>query len=349
MNFKIKSKFGEYEVKNVKKIDFKNEKNHFYLVDKKIYKKNLIKKIKKNLVLLNVNENLKNYYEIGKIINKLIKINIRKNSTIVAVGGGITQDVAGFISSILFRGVKWHYYPTTILSQGDSCIGSKTSINFARAKNQLGNFYPPNKIFIYKKFLRYLKKDDIFSGLGELLHYFLISNSKDWALYKNNLKKYLLNKDRLENIEQLINRSLIIKKKFIEKDEMERGVRILLNYGHSFGHAIEKTSKYKIAHGMAVAHGINIANFFSLKLRLMERKRFNEIENIITQIINLKQISMLNQNHLLEALKKDKKNVGKSFRFILSKDIGKTFIKKINNHKKVKKYLKDYMNYILSK
>ena len=145
MKITIKSKFGNYTVENINKLSFKKSENNFYLIDKNVYKKILKKNIKGKLIILDTSEKLKNYYEIGKIIKKLINLKVRKNSIIIAIGGGIVQDIAGFISSILFRGIQWNFYPSTLLSQGDSCIGAKTSINFAEAKNQLGNFYPPSK------------------------------------------------------------------------------------------------------------------------------------------------------------------------------------------------------------
>ena len=97
----------------------------------------------------------------------------------IAIGGGIIQDITGFIASIIFRGINWSFYPTTLLAQGDSCIGGKTSVNFGIVKNQLGNFYPPKKIYLYSNFLKGLKEKDIMSGLGELAHYYLISGKKD--------------------------------------------------------------------------------------------------------------------------------------------------------------------------
>lgn len=345
MKITIKSKFGNYTVDHINKLSFKKSENKFYLVDKNVYKKILKKKIKGNLIVLNTSEKLKNYYEIGKIIKKLINLKVRKNSIIIAIGGGIVQDITGFICSILFRGIQWNFYPSTLLSQGDSCIGAKTSINFAEAKNQLGNFYPPSKIFVFIDFLKYLKKKDIYSGLGELAHYFLISNLKDWKFFVLNLENYLDedNKNKSIILKNLIFKSLLIKKKFIEKDELDTGKRLILNYGHSFGHCIEKLTNYKIPHGLAVAHGINIANFFSFRLNFMNYKKFKEIEKIICKIVNLNEISNLNISNFINILKKDKKNIGNSFRIILSKDIGRMFVKQINNENIVKNLLRDYL------
>ncbi len=348
MKITIKSKFGDYTVQNINKLSFKESQNKFYLIDKNVYTKVIRKKIKGKIIILDTSEKLKNYYEIGKIIKKLINLNIRKNSVLIAIGGGIIQDIGGFISSILFRGIQWNFYPSTLLSQGDSCIGAKTSINFAEAKNQLGNFYPPSKIFIFTDFLKYLKRKEIYSGLGELAHYFLISNSKDWRFFVLNLEKFLngANKKKYIILRNLTLRSLLIKKKFIEKDELDTGKRLILNYGHSFGHSIEKLTNHKIPHGLAVAHGINIANFFSFKLNLLNYKKFKKIEKIICKIVNLNEISDLNSINFVNILKKDKKNVGNSFRLILTKGVGEMFIKKINNQNVVKNLLKDYLKYV---
>lgn len=163
-----------------------------------------------------------------------------------------------------------------------------------------------------------------------------------------NLEKFLNEDSKNKNIilQNLTFKSLLIKKKFIEKDELDTGKRLILNYGHSFGHSIEKLTNHKIPHGLAVAHGINIANFFSFKLNLMNYKKFKEIEKIICKIVNLNEISKLNSINFVNILKKDKKNIGNSFRLILSKGVGKMFVKKINNQVIVKNLLKDYLKYV---
>lgn len=351
-SLKIKSSFGSYEVidaKLSKSFFFKNSKNSIFLVDKNVYKKNkIINKIKKNLILIDSNENAKSYLNISFIIRKIIKKKIKRDSVIYAIGGGIVQDISGFISSILFRGVKWNFIPTTILAQCDSCIGGKTSINFDKYKNQIGNFYPPNKIFLDTSFLETLKIQDIKSGLGEMAHYYLVSNISDWSFYKKNLT-FLVKKNFNKNLmKQLIFRSLRIKKKFIEKDEFDLGPRLILNYGHTFGHAIEKITNYKIPHGIAVAHGINMSNFFSMKYKLINKKMFSDIENQMNKIVNLSVLKNMNVNHFLQIVKKDKKNKKNSIRLILTKGLGKMFIKSINNDAKFVFLMKKYLNYVSS-
>ena len=229
MQINIKSYFGKYVVKEIN--DFNknhlSQKNNFYLIDKKVYKKFLINKINGKILLIDSNEKNKSYFEIGLLIKKIVQKGIRRNSTIIAVGGGIVQDISGFIASILFRGIDWYFYPTTLLSQGDSCIGGKTSINFGNAKNQIGNFYPPKKIFLYSEFLKGLKKREIMSGLGELAHYYLVSKKTDWRYYNLTLNNYLLNPSNYNILRSIAFKSLLIKKKFIERDEFDTGYRLI--------------------------------------------------------------------------------------------------------------------------
>jgi len=346
----IKSSFGNYEINNCKistKFFLNKSKNIFYLIDKNIYFKNkIIRKLKKNVILINSNEKEKNYLRISSIIKKLLEKKIKRDSTIFAIGGGVVQDISGFISSILFRGIQWNFIPTTILAQSDSCIGGKTSINFDKYKNQLGNFYPPQKIFLDVDLLYTLQLRDIKSGLGEMAHYYLVSNLNDWIFFKNNMKN-VIKKDFNKNImKSLIYKSLRIKKKFIEKDEFDRGPRLILNYGHTFGHAIEKITNYNIPHGMAVAHGINMSNFFSLQYKLISLKTFMDIQLQMKKIVNLSELKKLNVRHFLKTIKKDKKNKKNQIRLILTKGYGKMFIKSIRNDLLFVSFLKKYFNYV---
>ena len=347
MSITIKSRLGEYSVKLIKKINQKhlNDKNNFYIIDSTVYKIFIKKKLNKNFILVNSSEKKKDYFEIGKIIKKLMLFDIKRNSNLVAIGGGIIQDISGFIASIIFRGISWTFYPTTLLAQGDSCIGGKTSVNFGIAKNQLGNFYPPKKIYLHSNFLKGLKKKDIMSGLGELAHYYLISGTKDWKLFNSYLDSFLNNPTNFLILEKIAYRSLKIKKKIIEKDEFDKGLRLILNYGHSFGHAIEKLTNHQIPHGLAVAHGMNIANFFSYKLKLMKYKEFKQVEKTIKKIVNLKEINNMEVTKFVKILKQDKKNLQNNFKLILSKGVGKMIVKNINDKKIVTKLIKEYFAY----
>ena len=163
----------------------------------------------------------------------------------------------------MYRGVDWIFFPTTLLAQGDSCIGSKTSINFGKFKNQVGGFYPPVNIYIDLAFLATLKDIDIKSGLGEMCHYYIVAGEEDFMRYKREYDFALSDKNVLAGI---IARSLEIKKGYIEIDEFDQKERQVFNYGHSFGHAIESLTDYRIPHGIAVSYGMDMANFISVKL-----------------------------------------------------------------------------------
>ena len=344
----IKSFFGGYEVIFQNKTFLSLDNNYFYIIDRQVFNSHRKKFSINKTLLISATENNKTYDKIGSIIKKLIKKGIKKDSTLVAIGGGIIQDITSFMASIIYRGLKWEFYPTTILAQGDSCIGSKTSINFADAKNQLGNFYPPKKIIINSKFINSLKRKDIFSGLGELAHYFLISGKADWLFYQKNLKKYLEKKKNVY-LEKLIYKSLKIKKRFIEIDEFDRNERLILNYGHSFGHALEKITNHSMPHGLAVAHGMNIANYISMKLNYLSYREFKTIETTLQKLINLNQIKNIKLNQFFETLKKDKKNKLNTFRFILTRGVGKMFIKEINFNQNIYELINNYKTYVKKK
>jgi 3-dehydroquinate synthase len=313
------------------------------IIDKKVYntlETRILTLINKNInIKINALEKTKSYDGVKPIIKKIIKFNFRKNNKLICIGGGITQDITAFISSILYRGVNWIFFPTTLLSQGDSCIGGKTSINIESYKNQLGNFYPPSKIFILPFFLKSLSNIDFKSGMGEMLHFHLVSNIKDFNFYKKHYQETL---DNEESVLKLIKRTLKIKQKFVEKDEFDRGERLLLNYGHSFGHAIESITNYKIPHGIAVSFGMDLANFISVKLNFMTMIERNIIKKQLSYICKDVRLPKINVDEFAKTLLHDKKNIGGKYRFILSKGIGKMFIKEISPSSSFKKYLNQY-------
>jgi len=341
----IKSKIKKYDVyfeNNLKKIINQNyNDNDVILIDNKVYKKfdknNLIKK---KVIKLSINERAKEYYQIGNIINKLININFSKKNKLIVIGGGITQDISSFISHIIFRGVDWIYVPTTLLSQADSCIGSKISINFKKYKNLIGNYNPPTKIYICENFLKTIQKKDILSGIGEMLHYFIISSNKDLNNFSKNIDNFINLNNNIVN--QYIKLCLNIKKKFIEKDEFDNKERIFLNYGHTFGHAIESIENYKIPHGISVCYGIDIVNYISYKLNCLSKANYLKINNIIKIITKDYPIKKLNINKLYKIILKDKKTLNGEIRLVLISAPGKPFIKQFKKNNNLKRFIIDY-------
>lgn len=271
-------------------------------------------------VVIEVDEHHKTMDYAQCIIRKLIKIDIRKDSTLVAIGGGITQDLVTFIASIFSRGIDWKFIPTTLLSQCDSCIGSKSSINFDQYKNLVGTFNPPSEIFICPAFLDTLTKEEIRSGLGEMLHYFFTEGIDIAQKVSDSFEELLTDRSLLP---YFISNSLRIKKVIIEQDEFDRSIRHIFNYGHTFGHAIEAITKYSIPHGQAISIGMDLANYISLQKNILSEDNFAEMHAILIKNIPRFRITIDTLDEYCVALSKDKKNKGEMVGCILSRGPGK--------------------------
>lgn len=286
-------------------------------------------------------EKVKSYDYAGEIIEILIRKGIRRNNRLIAIGGGVIQDLTCFIASVLFRGIEWIYLPTTLLSQGDSCIGSKVSINFKGVKNLIGGFYPPAKVYVDPEFIETLPEDQIQSGIGEMLHYFIIDGENSLRIFEKNYLASMNNRSK-ESIRILIEKSLSIKKQYIEIDEFDKKERLIFNYGHSFGHAIESITNYSIPHGVAVAFGMDMANYFSTTYCNFKIKDYQRLNNTIRPICNGFSIRNIDIESLLTALSKDKKNRKGEFGLILLDSIGDLKQKFVTNDKRFFEKLKTY-------
>jgi 3-dehydroquinate synthase len=267
-----------------------------------------------NLILIEATEFKKSFNEIGQVIDKLVNNNVRRNQLLVGIGGGITQDITCFISSILLRGISWVYIPTTLLSQADSCIGSKSSINIDAGKNILGTFNPPLNIYIWPDFLATLRPEEILSGIGEIIKVHAIDSVTSFNQLALDYDRMLVDSSVLVSY---IKNALLIKKKFIEIDEFDRGVRNIFNYGHSFGHAIEAATNFSVPHGIAVTIGMDMANFIAFKRGLLSEENLWRMQQLL--IKNYSFFSKVNVpiDALMAALMKDKKNVATHLRLIL--------------------------------
>jgi 3-dehydroquinate synthase len=274
----------------------------------------------KGLVTIDASEEVKSYVGLVPTLNRLMEIGVKRENRLIAIGGGVTQDVTAFLSSILFRGVEWLFVPTTLLAQADSCIGGKSSVNFGEAKNQLGTFLPPKRVVIDTNLLATLTREDWLSGLGEIAHYFILDKPSTFRRLGDFLSKADLKSD--PDVNRLIADSLNIKKRFIEVDEFDVGRRQLLNYGHSFGHAIESATAYAMPHGIAVAHGIDIANRCAVSLGFLEKDIQEEINMVLAKICRAYDMGDISPDAIFCHLKKDKKNSENSLRLILCHDFG---------------------------
>jgi len=349
LDFQVKSIVHDYEVKFIDDspaiINREIRDGDVVIIDQKIKELYplITSAIPENNLLIDIeaHEKQKSYEGLVSIINKLISGGFRKNHRLIGIGGGITQDITAFTASIMYRGVNWIFFPTTLLAQGDSCIGSKTSINFGEYKNQIGGFYPPNQIYIDLNFQNTLSPADLQSGLGEMSHYFVVAGEKEFKQYKNDYKRSFTDKSVLM---KMVSRSLAIKKSYIEIDEFDQNQRQVFNYGHSFGHAIESLTDYAVPHGIAVSFGMDMANFISVKMGFLKSKIREEIRELLQQIWKEYDIKNLDVEKFRATLAKDKKNVGQELRLILCKGYGKVFKAPVKNDDQLHNWLREYFN-----
>ena len=267
-----------------------------------------------SVVSLKATENVKSLEEAPQLVAQLALAGIRRDHVLVAVGGGIIQDLTCFTASILFRGMDWFFLPTTLLAQSDSCIGSKSSINAAGTKNLVGNFYPPRKIAIASDFLTTLDERDIHSGVGEILKVYIIDGPRSFDELAAAFDKMF---DDSALMRQFIRGALEIKKKLIEVDEFDRGPRMVMNYGHSFGHAIEAATGFAVPHGIAVTIGADMANFVAVRMGRLAMAHFNRMHATLRKNYAGFEKTPVPLPAMLDALSRDKKNMGKDLMLIL--------------------------------
>lgn len=286
------------------------------LVGKKIYK-SVVRHGEKS-------KNAKNYI---KIINELAENGFTREDSVIAFGGGVVGDLAGFVASTYMRGITLIAVPTTLLSAVDSSVGGKTAIDLNAGKNLCGTFYQPSAVYINTEFIRTLPKKEIKNGLGEVVKYAFLSD--------------IVTASDIKNIdEKLIYKCLKIKRDIVEKDERESGERALLNLGHTVGHAIEKLSSYTLPHGECVVKGL----VYSIEI---SRRIYGLTNETVSRMYDLlKSVKVgLTTPYPAETLAKqvyaDKKRKGDDVNFVAVKDIGKPEIVKIKISE-LSKMMEDY-------
>lgn len=262
-----------------------------------------------------------------------------KRTTLIALGGGIVQDIVSFAAHIYYRGIPFVFIPTTLLAMCDSCIGGKCGLNYNGFKNQIGAFHPPETVLICAEFLQSLPDDAIFSGYGEIIKLFLIGDKDAYQQVQNDLRQEgFRNKNTLLHIHQ----SLLIKKKFIEEDEFDTGIRRILNYGHTFGHALEFATHYSIPHGMAVIYGIDIANFIAKEIGLQAPTTYLDVHHFLTNNFDFSFTTQVSAEILIKNAKTDKKMEGDKLAMILMEDYEKFSIKPVSLDQKFAKLIEKY-------
>lgn len=315
-NIIIKSSFRTYLIK-FQSIEIMQFKNSYFLVDQRL-KVSLNLDISKS-VIVPVNEVNKTLNLVENIMVELSTKGMTKKSDLVVIGGGFLQDIGTLVASLYMRGVQWKYVPTTLAAMGDSCIGGKSSINAGSIKNLVGNFYPPEEVLIDPSFVSTLPNIEIIAGISEIIK---ICFAKSFEVFVESTR--LISEWRknwnIDSLSQLIQLSLYCKKYFVEEDEFDVGIRRLLNFGHSFGHALESASNYKIPHGIAVLIGMLAASQHPLSEPSTEKELLIESCLAFGKLIDkdiLSEISNVDYDAFSRALAKDKKNSSSNLVLVL--------------------------------
>lgn len=320
----IKSRFKIYTVSFVDGLDKLNvlasQKDAFFVIDAKVYElyKNQLPQLPpERLYLLEAVESKKNMDTVLDICEQMTAMTAKRNTHLVSIGGGIVQDITGFVANCLYRGIRWTFYPSTLLAACDSCIGGKSSLNYKGFKNLLGSFYPPDEILIYSQFFKTLSPRDYCSGLGEVVKFNVIAGGNRLTKLEQDIDDILAHD--YAKLSEYIHTSLEFKKKFIEEDEFDRGVRILLNFAHTFGHAIESVSNYEVPHGSAVAIGMMIANDISVQRGYLTEQYTKRISNVCSKILNNIDFKpeWKKVEPMIGAIRKDKKQTGDNINAVL--------------------------------
>jgi 3-dehydroquinate synthase len=252
-------------------------------------------------------------------IDHLVEHRVRRGQSLVAVGGGITQDIVCFLAATLLRGMEWQFVPTTLLAQADSCIGSKSSINVRSAKNIVGTFTPPREVVIDVALLRTLAEEDVRSGIGEMLKVHAIAGPAEFDEIARDYPQLAEDPDVLA---RYILRSLEFKRRLIEIDEFDRGPRNVMNYGHSFGHAIESATNYGIPHGIAITIGMDMANHVARDLGRTTGAQVDRMHGVLAANYRGYEETPVPVDDFLAAIAKDKKNTATALRLVLPDDEG---------------------------
>jgi 3-phosphoshikimate 1-carboxyvinyltransferase/3-dehydroquinate synthase len=285
--------------------------------------------------IIKAGEESKNLQTVKKIYDQLFEFGISRDDIIIALGGGVVGDITGFAAGTYLRGIKYIQIPTTLLAQVDSSVGGKTGVDTEHGKNQIGMFYQPSAVIIDVNLLITLSRDTFNDGMAEVIKYGLIKDKELFNLIKENKHE--------TNLEELIYRCISIKAEIVAKDEKDQGERMLLNFGHTFGHGIEKCGNFtKYTHGNAVSIGMVMAAQLGERMGITEEGTAHEIISICRSF-DLPTESDEDIKSIMQAVQTDKKMSGASIRFILLKSIGESLIHHIKVSELSKLMAKDIL------
>ncbi|MEK7673029.1 MAG: 3-dehydroquinate synthase [Patescibacteria group bacterium] len=306
-------------------------KKYAIITDSKVKKiwgtalhKSLIKNgIEAELFDFKEGEKSKTLTTVEKLADQLVEKNFDRKDAIIALGGGVVGDLAGFLAAIYMRGINCIQIPTTLLAMVDSAIGGKTGVDLNSGKNLIGTITQPKAIFIDPGYLKTLPQNQIINGMAEVIKYGVIKDPSLFKFIEENLEKIF--KQDEKTLLYIIEKSVKIKTDVVKKDEKENGLRMILNYGHTYGHALEKLSKYTLLHGYAISIGMVIVNKIAVEKKLLSIKDSDRIKNLLKKtglpVVTMQKVST-------KDLMSDKKRIGGELNLILATKIGSVKIVK---------------------
>lgn len=282
----------------------------------------IIEADEKYVITIADGEEYKNLATIEDILEQLFVSRLDRSSTIIALGGGVISDMSGFTASIYERGIDFITIPTTLLAQVDASVGGKTGVNNKFGKNLIGSFYQPKAVYCESRFLKSLPKREFAAGIAEAIKMAIMFDREFFEFFES------CDIDNQDDLTKIIKRCVELKAMVVSQDEREKGLRAVLNYGHTFAHVIENELNYKgLLHGEAVAIGMNMANRLALNLGLLSVKEFDRIENLLIKFDLPTKYKIKDENAFYNAFSLDKKSENSVIKFILPNGIGKNLIK----------------------
>ncbi len=289
-------------------------------------------------------EEYKNLASIEEILNQMFISKIDRKSTLLAFGGGVITDMGGFVASIYQRGIDFINVPTTLLAMVDAAVGGKTGVNSSFGKNLIGTFYQPKAVYCESAFLKTLSQRELAAGMAEFIKMAVVFDENILSFLESlDAEAFLKASLSDELYAKIIFESVCLKAHIVEKDEKENHLRMLLNYGHTFAHVIEKQTNYKTyLHGEAVAIGMVMANVLALRLKMISKAEFERVLKVIKKFKLPIFYQIKDINAFYEAFFLDKKTQNKSLNFILPRNLGRAEIIKDIDKNTILESLKDF-------
>ena len=310
-----------------------------------IFTQNTILSHYKFLAKLNVNihicsegEACKTTKQYKQSIKYLHNYQCNKKSLIIGIGGGSITDFSGYVASTYMRGIPHNFIPTSLLAMVDAAIGGKTALNANGIRNLLGTYKNPNDIIIYTNFLKTLSKEDVINGCAEIIKYSLIMDIQLFEYLEKNIINIFPNLN-IAMIQSIIKKCIDHKTNIVKQDQYDIGIRNILNFGHTVGHALESYYTFNMPHGKAILYGMIVASYLSKQENLLSEKQYNKVINLI-KIFDLPALNDLNIKKIMALIDSDKKNIGNELNYILLKNIGEAIIQKKYNKKLIEEGLR---------